>query len=247
MVDAMPTTWTPSWLSMYEPGLRAVAADHHHALDAALGEVAQRLGPAALLAEFRRSGAAQERAADLDDAAHVARTELAELTVDQALPALAHAVHRHALIERAARDGADGRIHAGRVATTRKDRDVLHESEIMTVCPADRQKKCRLATIVRKMPLTNRCHGKRFACRHEEPHGDVPWRVTLRSDSSVCSHPVTSDAKAESDCTLQALTTLIRARTLPATVRATADSCNSRRCAVSQRSSSSPGALSVGL
>src|ERR1700722_16512749 len=70
-------------------------------------------------------------------------------------PALAHAIDRHAPIKCTAGDGADGRIHARGVTTTRKDGDVLHESEIMTVCPADRQKKCRLATIVRKMPLTN--------------------------------------------------------------------------------------------
>ena len=87
--------------------LGSVAADHHHTIDAALGEVAKRLGPAAALAEFRGSSAAKERAADLNDAAHVARTELPELTVDQALPTLAHAVDRHALVERAARDGAE--------------------------------------------------------------------------------------------------------------------------------------------
>ena len=34
-------------------GLRPVAADHHHAVDAALGEIAQRLGSAAFLAELR--------------------------------------------------------------------------------------------------------------------------------------------------------------------------------------------------
>jgi alkanesulfonate monooxygenase SsuD/methylene tetrahydromethanopterin reductase-like flavin-dependent oxidoreductase (luciferase family) len=38
-------------------------------------------------------------------------------------------------IERAARDGAYGRIHAGGIATTRKDRDVLHKCEIMTLRP----------------------------------------------------------------------------------------------------------------
>ena len=64
-------------------GLRSVAADHHHTIDAVLGEVAKRLGTAALLAEFRGSSAAKERAADLNDAAHVARTELSDLTVDR--------------------------------------------------------------------------------------------------------------------------------------------------------------------
>ncbi len=34
-------------------GLRSVAANHHHTIDAPLGEVAKRLGPATLLAEFR--------------------------------------------------------------------------------------------------------------------------------------------------------------------------------------------------
>ena len=116
-------------------GLRPVAADHHHAVDAALGEVAKRLRPAAFLAEFRRPGAAEKRAADLNDAAHVARAELPELTIDQALPTLEHAVYRHTLIERAACDGAYSRIHAGGITTTRKDRDVLHKFETMTVCP----------------------------------------------------------------------------------------------------------------
>ena len=123
-------------------GLRPVAADHHHAIDASLGEVAKRLGPATFLAEFRGPGAAEERAADLNDAAHVARTELPELTVDQALPTLAHAVDRHTLIERAACDGAYGRIHAGGITTTRKDRDVLHKSETMTVCPGSPPQSC---------------------------------------------------------------------------------------------------------
>src|SRR5262249_1824242 len=66
---------------------------------------------------------------------HVARIELSELTVDQALPTLEHSRDRHALIERTARDGAYGRIHAGGITPTRKDRQVLHKSEIMTLCP----------------------------------------------------------------------------------------------------------------
>src|SRR5439155_5011667 len=85
--------------------LRSVAADHHHPIDAPLGEVAERLGPAALLGKFRRPGTAEKRPADLDDAAYVARAELAELTLDEALPTLEHAGNGHALVERAARDG----------------------------------------------------------------------------------------------------------------------------------------------
>ncbi len=106
-----------------------------HTVDAALGKVAERLGPAALLGKFRGPSTAEKRPADLNDAAHVARAQLAELTVDRALPTLEHAGDRHALVERTARDGADRRIHAGRVTTTRQDRDVLHKCEIMTPCP----------------------------------------------------------------------------------------------------------------
>ena len=115
-------------------GLRSVAADHHDAIDAQLGEVAKRFGAAALVAEFGRSSGAEKRSADLNDAADVARTELLELAVNQALPTLAHAIDRHALIERTAGDRAYGRIHAGGVTTTRKDRDLLHQSGIIAVC-----------------------------------------------------------------------------------------------------------------
>ena len=63
------------------------------------------------------------------------RAQLSELTVDQALPTLEHSGDRDTLIERTSGDGAYRRIHAGGVATTRQDRDVLHECEIMTLCP----------------------------------------------------------------------------------------------------------------
>ena len=106
--------------------LGPVAADHHDTVDASLGEVAQRLRAAALLAELRGSGAAEKRAADLNDAANVARTERPELTLDQALPTLTDAVNCHALVDRAACDGTYGRIHSGGIATTCQDRDVLH-------------------------------------------------------------------------------------------------------------------------
>src|SRR4051794_16463205 len=54
-------------------GLRSVAANYHHTVDAQLGEVAKRLGPATLLAKFGGSSAAEKRAADLNDAAYIAR------------------------------------------------------------------------------------------------------------------------------------------------------------------------------
>ena len=100
-----------------------------------MGEVAKRFGPAALVAEFGRTSGAQKRSADLNNASHVARTELAELTLDQSLPALAHSIDRHALIERAAGDGAYGRIHARGITATRQDRDLLHKSDIIAVRP----------------------------------------------------------------------------------------------------------------
>jgi hypothetical protein len=52
--------------------LGSVAANYHDAIDAALREIAKRLGSAALLAEFRGPSSAEKRPADLNDAAHVA-------------------------------------------------------------------------------------------------------------------------------------------------------------------------------
>ena len=126
MVEATPTTGKPCLLEHEGAGLRAVAADHHQPFDAVRGEVAQRLRAAALLAKLLRARAAEERAAHVDDAADVARVERADLILDQALEALPHAEHRHALVERAARDGANGGVHAGRVAAARQDRNAFH-------------------------------------------------------------------------------------------------------------------------
>lgn len=88
--------------------------------------MAKRLGPAFLFAKFPGSSGAEKGAADLDDAAHVAGIELLELTLDQALPTLAHAIDGHALIERTAGNGPDGRIHTGSITTTGQDRDLVH-------------------------------------------------------------------------------------------------------------------------
>ena len=72
----------------------------------------------------------------LDDAADVARIERADLIVDQALKALPHAVDGHALIEGAARDGANGRIHAGGVAAAGQDRNAFHAAMLrLTLAP----------------------------------------------------------------------------------------------------------------
>src|ERR1700733_214639 len=100
--------------------LGPVAADHHHPVDAPLSQVAKRLGPATLLPELRGTGTAKKRPADLNDTADIARTQLPELTVDQTLPTLPHAVTRHVLIQRTTRDGAYGRIHARGVTTARQ-------------------------------------------------------------------------------------------------------------------------------
>ena len=69
---------------------------------------------------------AKKRSTGLNYAAHIARAEPLELAVNQTLPTLAHAVDRHALIERTAGDGAYGRVHAGGITATRKDRDLFH-------------------------------------------------------------------------------------------------------------------------
>ena len=85
-----------------------------------------RLGPSAFRAECRRAIAAKSRAANRMEASQVVSFQLAERIGVRALPTLAHAVDCHALIERAPRDGAYGRIHAGSVTTTGEDCDVLH-------------------------------------------------------------------------------------------------------------------------
>jgi hypothetical protein len=76
-------------------------------------------------AELGLSSSPQKRAADLNDATHVARTELSKLIVDQPLPTLAHSEDRHILIERAAGDSTYGRIHARGVTTTRRHCDLF--------------------------------------------------------------------------------------------------------------------------
>ena len=73
-----------------------------------------------------RTERCQETCRHLNDATYVPRTEQPELTIDQALPTLTHAVNRHSEIERTARDGTDCRIHPGGIATTCEDRNVLH-------------------------------------------------------------------------------------------------------------------------
>ena len=83
----------------------------------------------ALLAELLAARAAEEGAAALDDAAHVARAQRLDGVVDQALKAVADAEHLHAPVEGAARDGADGGVHARGVAAARQDCDALHEPQ----------------------------------------------------------------------------------------------------------------------
>src|SRR5205814_2679248 len=58
--------------------LRAVAADHHQSIDRPVAEVAEGLGAAGRLGEFRAAGAAEDRAARLDDAADVPRRKRLE-------------------------------------------------------------------------------------------------------------------------------------------------------------------------
>src|SRR5262245_2750999 len=97
-------------------GLRTVSADHHQTVDTVLGEVVQRAALTGLLAKLFRASATQKRAADLDDAADVARSQRADVVVDEALPAMAHAVDGDVAVERAAGDGTDGGVHARSIA-----------------------------------------------------------------------------------------------------------------------------------
>ena len=85
IVEAIPTTGTPAGRG-YGTGLRAVAADNDHAVDAELRQVAERLGSTCSSRNSADRALPRNVPPTLDDAAHVAGTELADLTVHQALP-----------------------------------------------------------------------------------------------------------------------------------------------------------------
>jgi hypothetical protein len=100
-------------------GLRAVAADHDERVDRAPAQVPDRLDDSRILAEGRRSRAAEKRAAALDDAADVARVERIEGVREETRIAVAHAENFPALRDRCAGRRADRCVHAGRIAAAR--------------------------------------------------------------------------------------------------------------------------------
>ncbi len=94
----------------------AVAADRHQRLDAGDLELAQRFLLHLGLGEIREARGSQEGAAALDDAAHVARAELAYVAAHQTLVGAPDAVCAQVERERRAHHRAHRGIHARGVA-----------------------------------------------------------------------------------------------------------------------------------
>ena len=102
------------------PRQAAVAADDHQAVDAVDQQIAHRLQAAFLGAELQAARRADHGAAPVQDAAHAVPIHGADAVaaVDHALVAFVDGIDFAAAIECGAHDGAHGRIHPGRVATT---------------------------------------------------------------------------------------------------------------------------------
>ena len=119
----------------------AVAADGHDAVQSQ-----QLAGVIGLLlpcfgTELVAAGGIQDGAAPVDDAADAGAVHLHEVAVDETLPAPANAHHLNAPAQGAAHHGADGGIHARRVAAGGQDANafycVFHStytSVIMSLC-----------------------------------------------------------------------------------------------------------------
>jgi hypothetical protein len=112
-------------------GLRAVAADHHQALDAVGLHARQRLSLASFRLQFDAACRAQHRAATFHDAADVARAEHGEVAGDQAGVAVAHTQHLVAACHAHAHHGADRCIHARRVTATGEHRQACHAASVL--------------------------------------------------------------------------------------------------------------------
>ena len=106
-------------------GLRAVAADDHQPVDAARARGCSR--PRARTASSLNSGSRalpRNVPPRCQDAADVAGAERLDLPLDQAGVAVADAEHLPALVEAGADDGADGGVHAGRIAAAGQHSDL---------------------------------------------------------------------------------------------------------------------------
>jgi hypothetical protein len=108
--------------------LRAVAADDDQRVHAPLPQLAHRLAAAGVRLELRAAGAAQHRAAALNDAAHVAGAHGREVAGDKAREAVANAQHVPTVLDPRAHHGANGGVHAGGIAPAGQNGDASHSS-----------------------------------------------------------------------------------------------------------------------
>src|SRR5690606_4217199 len=108
------------------PAEAAVAADHDQALDAAAPQHGGGLRPARRVEELLGARRAEDRAAALDDVRDVPGVQLDDVVLDEALVPAVDARDAGAVVDRRADDGADGGVHAGRVAPAGEYGDVLH-------------------------------------------------------------------------------------------------------------------------
>src|SRR5207247_2537949 len=129
-------------------GLRAVAADHHQAVDAAGGEVAQRRAAPGGLGELGAARAAEHGAAVLHDAADVARAQRLHGVGEEPGVAVAHAEHLRTPGECGARHGAHRGVHAGRGATAGPPLNSSQTSLARASIASVRNPICRLLTIM---------------------------------------------------------------------------------------------------
>jgi hypothetical protein len=86
------------------------------------------------LGELRAAGAAEHRAAGLDDAAHIPRGERVQVVGEKPGVAVVDAEHFPSLREAGAHDGAHGGVHARRVAAARQDCNLFHSGDSKVAC-----------------------------------------------------------------------------------------------------------------
>ena len=107
----------------------AVAPDDDEALDAALVEDFHGLSADRLLLELREAGGAEDRAPAVDDVGHRLPFEPLDPPLDEAAVAVVDAVHLEPVGKARPHHGADGAVHAGRVAARGQDADSLDHEE----------------------------------------------------------------------------------------------------------------------
>jgi len=119
---------------------RAVATDHHQAVNIIQDQIACGLAPAGHRAEDLAARRTEDRATQLQDAAHAAPVERLELlaTIHHSLPTLMDADDFTSLVQGTSGDGPDGRVHAGCVAATGDNADSHRETLLLPLsfdCP----------------------------------------------------------------------------------------------------------------